>query len=234
MSDTDEDTGAVREALAVHRERAKRRFVDGKYADLTIEVGERKWKVHRFILCSGCDFFAKACDGRFQEATTNTIKMPEDDPMAVNALLEYLYTSNFVLPTDPNGAPAYRQQIALIVAVYRSADKYVLSELKDLAEEKFDQSTEDGTWETELPATVDAVEDTPIETENALQRILIHSIQATDAGAQGSKSLGGEAQVKCQELQMFEQEAAEGVINLPDDDPDAVQVMLESFYNGDF
>nr|OQO30859.1 hypothetical protein B0A51_01482 [Rachicladosporium sp. CCFEE 5018] len=97
------------------------RFVDGKYADLTIEVGERKWKVHKFIVCSGCDFFAKACDGRFQEATANTIKMPEDDPMAVNALLEYLYTSNFVMPTDPNGAPAYRQQIALIVAVYRLA-----------------------------------------------------------------------------------------------------------------
>ncbi|KAK6441891.1 hypothetical protein LTR95_001858, partial [Oleoguttula sp. CCFEE 5521] len=28
--------------------------------------------------------------------------------------------------------------------------------------------------------------------------------------------------------------AAEGVINLPDDDPDAVQVMLEFFYNGNF
>nr|OQO29841.1 hypothetical protein B0A51_01998 [Rachicladosporium sp. CCFEE 5018] len=177
MSDTDEDTGAVSEALGVHREKAKRRFVDGKYADLTIEVGERKWKVHKFIVCSGCDFFAEACDGRFKlEAAANTIKMPEDDPVAVSALLEYLYTSNFVLPTDRNGAPTYRQRIALIVAVYKLADKYVLSELMDLAEEKFNKFTEDGTWETEIPAMVDAVEDTPIDAENALQTTLIQAI----------------------------------------------------------
>jgi len=38
----------------------------GKYTDLTVKVNERKWKVHKAVLCTQSDFFAKLCDSGFK------------------------------------------------------------------------------------------------------------------------------------------------------------------------
>ncbi|KAL8673213.1 MAG: hypothetical protein Q9168_002365 [Polycauliona sp. 1 TL-2023] len=44
--------------------------------------------------------FDKMCSGRFQEGQTFEIKLPEDEPRAIAALIEYLYSGkiqNYVL-----------------------------------------------------------------------------------------------------------------------------------------
>ena len=43
-----------------------RLFVDERYSDLTVQCGDKTWKVHKAIVCPQSEFFAKACDKGFK------------------------------------------------------------------------------------------------------------------------------------------------------------------------
>lgn len=59
-------------------------------------VGEQRVKlnVHQDTLCQ-LPFFKAALMGGFREASDQAIKMPEDDPEHLSALIEFLYTGNY-------------------------------------------------------------------------------------------------------------------------------------------
>nr|OQO29840.1 hypothetical protein B0A51_01997 [Rachicladosporium sp. CCFEE 5018] len=101
-------------------------FASGKYADLTIEVVERKWKVHKVIVCASCEYLERACSGRFQ---TSVIRLHEDNPDAVNAWLEYLYKQDFTRPSD------FKETLELCINVCSLADKYQVRGLNKTAED---------------------------------------------------------------------------------------------------
>ncbi|KAF5610717.1 amino acid transport gap1 [Fusarium subglutinans] len=63
----------------------------GDYSDLTITCGKDQYRVHKAIICPRSKFFKAACDGKFKEAQTGTINLPDDDPVAVRMMIEYLY-----------------------------------------------------------------------------------------------------------------------------------------------
>ncbi|KAK5674687.1 hypothetical protein LTS10_012688 [Elasticomyces elasticus] len=111
-------------------------FKTGQYSDLTIKCGERVWHVHKVIVCPQSPFFARACDGGFKEAEDNTValKKAEDDPSVVQAMLSYLYTTEYSdEEQDQDMIPA----IILNIHLHVIADKYEIPGLEKLAASKF-------------------------------------------------------------------------------------------------
>jgi len=37
-----------------------------KYSDVTVVCGERRWRVHKLVLCPQVSVFDKACDGDWE------------------------------------------------------------------------------------------------------------------------------------------------------------------------
>lgn len=48
-----------------HKDSNRQLLETGAYSDLILCCGERKFHVHRAILCTKSIFFAKACEGNF-------------------------------------------------------------------------------------------------------------------------------------------------------------------------
>ncbi|KAL8923442.1 MAG: hypothetical protein Q9172_003139 [Xanthocarpia lactea] len=81
--------------------------------------------------------FEKICHGRFQESLTFEIKLPEDDPEVIRALIQYLYTGNFHdfgTIKSGRGSKGAGSQLARL---YVTAEKYQLQVLKELVLSKF-------------------------------------------------------------------------------------------------
>nr|OQO30860.1 hypothetical protein B0A51_01483 [Rachicladosporium sp. CCFEE 5018] len=102
------------------------RLNDGRYSDLTINTQGRGWKVHKVIVCTACEFFEKACDGNFKEAAEGVINLPDDDPDAVQVMLEFFYNGDFLDSDDYWYSDSHR----ICVDLYHLADKYMLPLLK--------------------------------------------------------------------------------------------------------
>ncbi|KAK8230736.1 hypothetical protein HDK77DRAFT_429278 [Phyllosticta capitalensis] len=74
-------------------------FQRGTLSDLTIRASNaREWTVHKAVVVKGCEFFVHAVMSNFKETHTNVIEMVNDDPAAINALLEYLYVGDYSIP----------------------------------------------------------------------------------------------------------------------------------------
>ncbi|KAI7210711.1 hypothetical protein KC333_g8081 [Hortaea werneckii] len=122
-------------------------FETGDYADMTITCGDRTWKVHKLVVCSKVASFAKAVHGKFkarsfcvkdlllllilyQEARHSCIELVDDDPSAVDAMLRWLYygTSDVLDRKPPD-----MHRTLFLARSYTIADKYLLSDLREMA-----------------------------------------------------------------------------------------------------
>ncbi|KAI5362582.1 Putative BTB/POZ domain-containing protein [Septoria linicola] len=110
---------------------------DSRYADLTITCGERKWRVHKAVVCTRCEFFAKAVDRRFKESTDNIVDLEEDPPKAVAAMMRFLYTDDYDDTVDEADNEEVWKPLPTNIQVHATADKYGLTQLADLAIAKF-------------------------------------------------------------------------------------------------
>lgn len=98
------------------------RAVSGDFTDLIIECGEQKYKVHKLVMAASV-FFARACLAPFkvchksypqrlefiltheQEGEEGVIRLPDDDPEAVKAMIEYLYHGRYGKDLLPQASP---------------------------------------------------------------------------------------------------------------------------------
>ncbi|KAK4497326.1 hypothetical protein PRZ48_011776 [Zasmidium cellare] len=112
-------------------ERVQKSFDSGKYSDLTVICGNRRWKVHKFQLCQGSEVFETMLQGHFKEASQNEISLPGDDAGAVNHILRYMYHLQY------RPAPAESNRLVLHMRVAKAADKYKMLELCNTAKTSF-------------------------------------------------------------------------------------------------
>ena len=156
----------------------------GQGSDMTVTCKGKVFKVHSAIVASRSDFFATACWGGFkvsvelwhyrdkvnyltrQEAENHCIDLPDDDPAAVGAMLQYLYTLTLrndvhdvhddcisenreeqsLTGSDEELGQLLYPQLVFDIAMYRMGDKYGIPDLKDLTSDTFAITLE---WYTE-------------------------------------------------------------------------------------
>ncbi|QDS69698.1 hypothetical protein FKW77_009751 [Venturia effusa] len=102
-----------------------------EYSDLTITSHGQSFNVHKVIVCNQSAFFRNACKkNAFKEGETGVIDLPDDDLVAVKAMVEFMYTSEYVCTKD---SPQY----LLHAKVACLAHKYNLETLKETAHDHF-------------------------------------------------------------------------------------------------
>ncbi|KAL8910404.1 MAG: hypothetical protein Q9171_004313 [Xanthocarpia ochracea] len=96
----------------------------------TILVGlqEQKYTAHASFL-SRSPVLDRMCHGEFEESRTFTIRLPDDKPKVIKAMIQYLYSGDF---RDPSSAEPYRKTAYDLAEIYGSAEKYQLQGLKAL------------------------------------------------------------------------------------------------------
>ncbi|KAF5620788.1 kelch 4 [Fusarium sp. NRRL 52700] len=81
----------------------------GDYSVLVIICGQARHKVHKAIICPQSAFFKAACDSIFKEAQTGEIELPDDDPVPVRMMIEYLYDQTYAIPYDAKLVSEYQR-----------------------------------------------------------------------------------------------------------------------------
>ncbi|KAM0370880.1 hypothetical protein ACHAO7_011529 [Fusarium culmorum] len=83
-----------------HGQALSKLLTEGTYSDLKITCSTDEYAVHKAIVCSRSRVFARAVGGVFTEAKID-INLPDDDPVAVKMMINYLYTQSYVPPEAP-------------------------------------------------------------------------------------------------------------------------------------
>ncbi|KAL8699740.1 MAG: hypothetical protein Q9201_005823 [Fulgogasparrea decipioides] len=95
--------------------------------------------------------FARMCEGDFKEAHQQRINLPEDDPIQVGSIIEYLYTNAIWPGWECDHNTDMNETGTRLAHLYVAADKYDLDGLKDLVVEKFSALGDDdgifGDWD---------------------------------------------------------------------------------------
>ncbi|CAI7632638.1 unnamed protein product [Penicillium viridicatum] len=140
---------------------------DPKYSDFTIVCEGKEYAVRRCIICPRSSFFAKACDGGFEESVTNRVVLHEK-PALVKGMIDYLYTLDYgvklpppepTTPQQPDGEkardnpemptnmPAKMSEdagtacgiLSFHIMMYSLADRMFIQGLKALSKEKVEK-----------------------------------------------------------------------------------------------
>lgn len=108
-----------------HQDYAAHLFQTSSFSDCTIYSGHRVWHLHRCILSPRSEFFWRCFEGDFEEATSSTIEMHDDDPRILEKLLRWIYTMQL---SEPQSKDHFWTEN---VQLYNMADKYGLGGLME-------------------------------------------------------------------------------------------------------
>lgn len=132
-------------------EGVKRLKTGEHFTDLIITCKGQEWRVHKLWLSAQSEFFQKTCSGDFEEGKTGTIRLSDDEPTIVAAMLSYLYDFGYEEHVKGNTKVA---PTVFDAKMYIIADRLLISGLKNFSAKQFEQrATEDWT----SPAFADAI-----------------------------------------------------------------------------
>ncbi|KAJ5938796.1 BTB/POZ protein [Penicillium verhagenii] len=136
-------------------------FKSSQFTDLVIATEEQEFKVHRVVVCGQSEYFARLYNGKWTETTDATIKLMDDDPRAIEAMIHFMYGFDY----DSSGSELGRVSPMIFnIKLYQMADKYFIPQLKKKAKYKFEQIAKT-CWE---------MDDFPIAIAEAYQRTHKH------------------------------------------------------------
>ncbi|KAH8650039.1 hypothetical protein BX600DRAFT_442124 [Xylariales sp. PMI_506] len=136
---------------------------NGQFSDLTITCQDRKYHVHKAILCPRSLFINSICQESFEDGEESVIDFANDDPRVVDIMVQWFYHLDYTFPklqqekpeiskqkgavghavdqpTLPvDAAPQHERisELLLHAHVYVLAEKYKIRGLKTLALMKF-------------------------------------------------------------------------------------------------
>ncbi|KAF2807276.1 uncharacterized protein BDZ99DRAFT_368734, partial [Mytilinidion resinicola] len=144
------------------------------FSDLTIICGSNPSPVHQAVICPRSDYFAAALRFPGKEAEEGKIDLSVEDPEMVERMIYYFYHLDY-LPTSYNRRP--NQGVLEIHAqMYAMADKYQISEMKDLAKAKFEAAMRFHGGYKLLPHVVPIVFTTTPDSDAQLRNLVARAI----------------------------------------------------------
>lgn len=118
-------------------------FLQEELVTITLEGSQKCFKVSKAHLCHASDYFTKALDGKFREASDRTLCLPGcDEPtlrlfigfMACNALPDFVKKAvdDKTLPTNQRVGKSRKVQ-TLLINLWSFADRHLIPRLQNLA-----------------------------------------------------------------------------------------------------
>ncbi|KAE9993187.1 hypothetical protein EG327_006186 [Venturia inaequalis] len=102
-----------------------------EYTDLTIICRGARHEVHKNIVCPQSEFFRNACKkNTFKESNEGLVDFSDDEPKAVAAMVQFLYTAQYLEKPDPEDPRTFC--LLHHVQVYCLADRCSIKLLKGL------------------------------------------------------------------------------------------------------
>ncbi|KAH7115866.1 hypothetical protein B0J11DRAFT_571642 [Dendryphion nanum] len=105
------------------------------YSDITIRYGlkgERIFYGHKIVLASHSRWFVAALEGNFRERDAKEITLQNDDPTAIERMLEWMYDSNgiYIFDNTPQKVTS-TGTLYKYLHLFLVTDKYDVPELRD-------------------------------------------------------------------------------------------------------
>ncbi|KAF7886977.1 uncharacterized protein EAF02_003624 [Botrytis sinoallii] len=119
-------------------------FIDSEMVDIHVGKDEDSghFQLHKSILCEKVPYFEKMFNGNFEEGTTNSATLPEDDPEAFNILISWIYSDQVF----PVGLRECTHETWCVGKLYLLADKLCLPDLMDRILDELTFSMDKDNW----------------------------------------------------------------------------------------
>ncbi|KAL9006527.1 MAG: hypothetical protein Q9188_000687 [Gyalolechia gomerana] len=147
----------------------------------------KKYAVHEDILKQS-KVLARMCDGDFKEAYERRIVLPEDDPIDVGILVEYLYTRKFWVHGNPQIGASKQESATRLAHLYIFADKYDLEQMKVLITAKIAKYTNVAApddWLAVAEVIYAATPDSDVVYPKFLRSLVVHFMKVEQAKPNG-------------------------------------------------
>ncbi|RDI83877.1 hypothetical protein Vi05172_g6279 [Venturia inaequalis] len=110
----------------------------GEYSDMSVTCKQKVFKVHKAVVCTRSNFFRNAMkNGTFKESETGNIDLSDDDPLAVEAVLRFVYQGSYSSLAKGN-----KDAMILHARVYNLAEMYAIKSLKTMAATELEKLAE--------------------------------------------------------------------------------------------